>query len=81
MVRYRDNRQAFEDDDMTVKVTSDSFTVEGDGHYCVFSDGSSVLPIQGQSVTFQVVTDAIPYFVFEERKEDYATNMSDAYTN
>lgn len=45
---YRDNRQAFEDDDMTVKVTSDSFTVEGDGHYCVFSDGSSVLPIQGR---------------------------------
>jgi hypothetical protein len=48
-------------------VTNESSTVEDDGHYRVFMDGTSVLPIEGEHITFQVETNTIAYFVFDEK--------------
>jgi hypothetical protein len=62
---YNDGK-TFEDG-LTVKVTS-KFTIDGDRHYHVYSDGTSSLTIEGDNITFEVVTDdALSYFVIHEK--------------
>jgi hypothetical protein len=47
---------------LTAKVC-DGFTIgKGAGHYRLYFDGSRSLPLEGESITFKVVPDAIPYY-------------------
>ncbi len=59
---YRDQKTI---DGATVKVTS-KFQVQGDGQYMVFFDGTSQLSLQGDELLFEVISNAIPYFTFDE---------------